>query len=189
MGLDHWISVVERFREAGQDILSTHRDMYLAAIEEGRKRKEEGDGPMTQDKMDRLSLFRVPPYFEKLEKAKGGLREWAVQGMGGGKGGVDEGEGSGVPDDWATSWELKVGDPVDADLGGCMFPAAVMKVNEGGTYDVQFFDGEVEKGVARDAIVLKVKPTLGGGGGGEGGIDTAGLTKKEIKRLKKQGLL
>ena len=189
LDLEYWVSVVERFRESGQEVLSTHRDMYLAAIEEGRKRRKEGDGPMTQEKIDRLSLFRVPAYFDKLDKAKGNLREWVGENLGGEGGG---GGATAIPDDWATSWKLKVGDPVEADLGGCMFPAAVTKVNDDGTYDVQFFDGEMESGLPRAMILLKVMPTVEqGGGGGKGGgkIDLEALTKKEIKKLRKQGLI
>ena len=52
---------------------------------------------------------------------------------------------------------LAVGDAVEVDLGGAMFEATVTK-EVGGGFDVVFFDGDVEAGVAREDIVLLTPP-------------------------------
>lgn len=67
-----WKETVERLRIYGTDLVDIHRDMYLAAIEEGQARKSEAemaahlDKPrkkaMTPERMQRLSLFRVQRY-------------------------------------------------------------------------------------------------------------------------------
>lgn len=82
--------------------------MYLAAMEESERRAQTGEiigsGSMTQEKIDRLSLFRVPKFFEKFNAAKTELRVWATNSGGGGGGG----EENTIPDDWETSWPLQV---------------------------------------------------------------------------------
>ena len=120
--------------------------------------------------MDRLSLFRVPKFFEAFSEAKSEIRLWASSAV------VKE-----VPDDWATSWPLQVNDQVEADLGGAFFPANILKVRPDGLFDVKFFDGEVEQGVPRSGILLMTKPQA------EITVPTQAkkLTKKELKRLEK----
>ena len=63
-----WKETVERVKQQGLELLETHRDMYLAAIEEGRTREAEDamtahldrkKKAMTPERMQRLSLFRV----------------------------------------------------------------------------------------------------------------------------------
>jgi len=173
--LSSWIEAVEKFRESGQKILNKHRDMYLAAMEESERRATEGplitSGGMSQDKIDRLSLFRVPKFFEAFNEAKSDLRLWASSAV------VDD-----IPEDWPATWPLKVDDQVEADLGGAMFPATVLKVRPDGLFDVKFFDGEVEQGVPRSGIELRTKPKV------EAAVlePAKKLTKKELKRLEKE---
>lgn len=64
-----WRETVERLRTQGMELLEIHREMYLAAMEEGRNRDSEKamtahlDKPkrkaMSPERMQRLSLFRV----------------------------------------------------------------------------------------------------------------------------------
>ena len=199
LSLDFWLSAVSKFRETGQDILAGHRDMYLAAIDEEFKRRSEGESPvMTQDRINRMSLFRVPKFFEEFDRAKGSLREWVNAKEAEPEGAAGEEQEAGVkaseqelPADWAKTYPLKVGDAVEADLGGCFFPATIQNVAPNGKFDVKFFDGEVERGVERSAIILTVKPALPSeeASSATNEIDTSKLTKKEIKKLRKAGLL
>ena len=78
--------------------------------------------------------------------------------------------------------QVKVGDEVEADLGGAMFPATVKKVTNG-KYDVQFFDGDEEFGLDRSMIKLLKPPSLGND---DDDVDTANMTPKQLKRLKKK---
>ncbi len=188
-----WISAVTEFKRVGENILHIHRDMYISAIEEGRRRREEGwavSSPMPKDKMDRLSVFRVPKFFQKLDENKDSLLAWANPGA--------EDHFS-LPEDWASTFPLSVGDAVESELGGAFFDAVVKDANnEAGVFDVQFFDGEWERGVPRQSILLKSKPSpaaVAAANNEKNGkpkpsvIDTTGLTKKEIKRLRKEGKL
>ncbi|GMH81565.1 hypothetical protein TL16_g08969 [Triparma laevis f. inornata] len=180
---------VRQFQKSGQEVLNGHRDMYLAAMEESERRAQTGEiigsGSMTQEKIDRLSLFRVPKFFEKFNAAKTELRVWATNSGGGGGGG----EENTIPDDWETSWPLQVGDQVEAELGGAFFPGSIENVHANGLYDVTFFDGDKEMGLGRNSIILKVKPVVqietAGGAASGGGVEKK-LTKKELKRLEKE---
>ena len=69
---------------------------------------------------------------------------------------------------------------MEADLGGAFFEGKIAQV-VGNTYNVVFFDGDRENGLARDQIKLLKPPSVD-----NDGIDTTGLTKKEIKKLKKK---
>jgi len=190
-----WKETVEKLQSQGIELFDIHRDMYLAAIDEGRERKTEeamtahltGDASvraraMTQEKMQRLSLFRVPKYFEQIIRVKKSLLEWSKEGA------APSSDASGsdsLPNDWAFTLPVKVGDQVEADLGGAFFPATVTKA--GGSYDVKYFDGDVMDGLERSMIKLLTPPTLSSNGdsGGDEDSPPPGLTKKELKRWRK----
>jgi hypothetical protein len=78
--------------------------------------------------------------------------------------------------------QVKVGDEVEADLGGAFFPARVKKVLPGNKFDVQFFDGDQESGLDRSRIKLMKPPNLGG----DDDVDTSKMTPKQLKRWKKE---
>lgn len=183
-----------RIHDYGVSILDIHRDMYLAAIEEGRLRKAEAamtahikdSSPskkvmMTPEKMQRLSLFRVRPFFEQIDAAKKELEQWCLSG--GNIVSVSSSTGTDTPQldpNWQFTAPLNVGDQVEADLGGAWFEARVSQV-VGNTYNVVFFDGDRGDGLERDQIKLINPPSSD-----SDQLDTTGLTKKEIKRLKKK---
>jgi hypothetical protein len=74
--------------------------------------------------------------------------------------------------------QVKVGDAVEADLGGAFFPATVTKILPGNKFDVQFFDGDQENGLDRSMIKLLKPPN-------HGNDDTSNMTPKQLKRWKK----
>jgi hypothetical protein len=75
---------------------------------------------------------------------------------------------------------IKVGDQVEADLGGAFFPATVTRV-AGNSYDVKFFDGDQESGLERSMLKLMTPPNLG-----TEESDISNMTPKQLKRWKKQ---
>ena len=188
---DIWKDTVERVRSQGVDLFDIHRDMYLAAIEEGEIRKTEADmtahleeaspAPMTPERMQRLSLFRVQRFFEKIAESKEALSAWSKEGKATSEGSADE-----LPTNWEFTLPVKLGDKVEANFGGAWFPATITKV--GATYDVQFFDGDSEAGLDRSLLkLLTPPPKVNGDGTVINGVDTSNMTKKELKRfLKKQ---
>lgn len=192
-----WKETVEKLQSQGTQIFDIHRDMYLAAVDEGRVRKIEdattehltGDAlvsarAMTPEKMQRLSLFRVKKYFEQISEVKIALLEWAREGSNS-SGGNDS---NSLPENWAFTLPVKVGDQVEADLGGAFFPASVAKVT-GGLYDVKFFDGDAMDGLSRDQVKLLTPPPSTSSGSGndvDGETPPPGLTKKELKRWRKK---
>ncbi len=175
-----WRETVERMREHGMELLEIHRDMYLAAMEEGRTREAEDAmmahlgkrKTMTPERMQRLSLFRVQRYYEMINVAKDKLLQWSYSGQ-------SETSVS-LPENWAFTMPVKVGDQVEADLGGAFFPATVTKV-AGDRYDVKFFDGDSETGLERGSLRLLKPPNLA-----EETIDTSNMTPKQLKRWKKE---
>lgn len=200
-----WKETVERVQQQGKELLEIHRDMYLAAIEEGRLREAEDAmtahldkkdeqqkrqrTTMTPERMQRLSLFRVQRYYEKINKAKADLVEWSYSGTPAAKadGAGDESSTAApsLPANWAFTMPIKVGDQVEADLGGAFFPATVTRVGPGGaTYDVQFFDGDKESGLERGMLKLMKPPSLAGDE--DDSVDTSNMTPKQLKRWKKQ---
>eukprot|EP00536_Pseudo-nitzschia_multiseries_P012112 jgi/Psemu1/244283/estExt_Genewise1.C_4450025 len=185
-----WKETVEELRSKGKELLEIHRDMYLAAMEEGRTRRAEDamtahlqkDGKkraMTPERMQRLSLFRVQRYYEQISAVKAALLQWSYDGKT-----SDSGENTkaALPDNWAFVLPVKVGDQVEADLGGAFFPATITRVLPNGKgYDVQFFDGDQENGMERGLIKLLKPPELAG----EDDVDTSKMTPKQLKRWKK----
>eukprot|EP00538_Stauroneis_constricta_P011337 CAMPEP_0119566390 /NCGR_PEP_ID=MMETSP1352-20130426/32920_1 /TAXON_ID=265584 /ORGANISM="Stauroneis constricta, Strain CCMP1120" /LENGTH=636 /DNA_ID=CAMNT_0007615493 /DNA_START=15 /DNA_END=1922 /DNA_ORIENTATION=+ len=180
-----WKDTVGKIREQGVEMLEIHRDMYLAALEEGRVREAEDAmtehlpgkrRAMTQERMQRLSLFRVQRYYEKINEAKAKLQTWSLEGTPTGA----STHTKPLPDNWAFTMPLKVGDQVEADLGGAFFPATVTRA-AGSSYDVQFFDGDKESGLDRGMLKLLAPPNLA-----EEEVDTSSMTPKQLKRWKKQ---
>jgi hypothetical protein len=83
-----WKETVESLRKQGMELVDIHRDMYLAAIEEGRTRESEeamtahlGSSKkkvMTPERMQRLSLFRVERYYESINKCECAYSDFIV---------------------------------------------------------------------------------------------------------------
>ena len=170
-----WEDTVVRLRQEGVELLETHRDMYLAAIKEGRTREAEEamtahlDGSIrkaiTPERLQRMSLFRVKGFYEQMEASLNSLREWSLMGKP-----INNSDDSGsegahtakisLPENWAFTLPVKVGDEVEADLGGAFFDAIVTRA-AGGKFDVQFFDGDVETWLDRGMLKLKTPPAIG----------------------------
>jgi Cupin superfamily protein len=186
-----WEDTMIRLREQGMELLETHRDMYLAALQEGKTREAEdamtahlqdsSKRVMTPERMQRLSLFRVKKFYEKIDTSKGSLRDWSYAGKStAGQQGTAPSGASPLPADWALTLPVKVGDQVQADLGGAFFDAIVTRV-AGDKYDVQFFDGDRDT-VTRSMIKLKNPTSMGD----DGEVDTSGMTPKQLKRWRKE---
>jgi ribosomal protein L16 Arg81 hydroxylase len=182
-----WREATERLRQQGRELLEIHQDMLSAAVEEGRTRDaedamtahldESGRKTLSPERMQRLSLFRVPRYFQKINDSMQELRDWTY----GGKPSDTSDEEPALPENWAFTMPIKPGDSVEADLGGAFFPATVTKVLGGGSaFEVQFFDGDKETGLDRSMIKLLVPPAV------EEEVDTSSMTPKQLKRWKKQ---
>jgi Cupin superfamily protein len=203
----HWVDVAQRFQEEGRELLEIHRDMYLAAIEEGRKREMEeamtshlhdptksSAAPvvMSPERMQRLSLFRVKRFYDRISESKAALKRWSYEGAALSTsqptGGGAVGESGGLPADWATTMPVKVGDAVEADLGGAYFSAKVIRASsDNSSFDVQFFDGDVETGLPRPMIRLLSPPKLPGAADAAASpADPSKMTAKQLKRWKKQ---
>lgn len=182
-----WKETVERVRQQGLELLNIHRDMYLAALEEGTTRKAEqamtahlakSSTSMTPDRIQRLSVFRVKSFFDDINESKKSLLEWSYTGK---SSGDRSGGNAALPADWVFTLPVKEGDQVEADLGGAFFPATVTRAS-GGTFDVSFFDGDRETNLSRDQIKLVSPPSQEA----VDGPDKSKLTKKELKRLKQK---
>jgi hypothetical protein len=182
-----WRETVERLRQQGMELLDIHRDMYLAAIDEGRTRESEEAmtahldnkrKTLSPERMQRLSLFRVQRYYEKVNKSKAALVEWSYLGKPAGDSSVPS--AAALPENWAFTMPIQVGDPVEADLGGALFPATVTRAASN-SYDVQFFDGDKEEGLERAMLKLTTPPNLV-----QDEADTSNMTPKQLKRWKKE---
>lgn len=181
-----WRETVERFRQEGVELFETHRDMYLAALTEGQKREAEEAMTahldrktrrvMSPERIQRLSLFRVKPFYDRINESKDSLKQWSCEGK------VASSEEVALPDNWAYTMPVKVGDQVEADLGGAFFPATVTRA-AGNSFDVQFFDGDRETGLERSMIKLLAPPAIAPA---EEEVDTSSMTPKQLKRWKKQ---
>eukprot|EP00594_Rhizosolenia_setigera_P018833 CAMPEP_0178964738 /NCGR_PEP_ID=MMETSP0789-20121207/15856_1 /TAXON_ID=3005 /ORGANISM="Rhizosolenia setigera, Strain CCMP 1694" /LENGTH=539 /DNA_ID=CAMNT_0020649571 /DNA_START=462 /DNA_END=2081 /DNA_ORIENTATION=+ len=196
---DIWKETTNRVREQGIQLFETHRDMYLAAIEEGELRKAEDamtahlnkseKRPLTPERMQRLSLFRVKKYYDQVNESKEDLKKWSyecyAQDTDSASASSTEGNNANqLPDNWEFTLPVSVGESVEADLGGAFFPATITKA-VGGRYDVQFFDGDQLSGLERGMIKLLTPPKQESDDV-LAGIDTSGLTPKEIRRLRKK---
>ena len=191
-----WEDTVARLRQQGIELLKTHRDMYLAAIREGRTRESEeamtahldqgknSRKVMSPERMQRLSLFRVKEYYDKIGATLDALREWSLTGISSDESasGVASSVSSApLPEDWAFTLPLSIGDQVEADLGGAFFDATVTRV-AGNKFDVQFFDGDVETGLDRTMLKLKTPPAMIA----NDDVDTSNMTPKQLKRWRKE---
>lgn len=154
--LEMCLETVIQFQYIGQKIKTSHEDMYMAALEEERMRNagavdwttRVGDA-MEKEISDRLSIFRVPVYFEQLDKHREELRAW----------------GDRQGDEQVELPMLLEGDQVEADLLGIgafgsdcagtksVWPSAkIIKVRPDGLLNLQLFDGTVRAGVQRRDI-------------------------------------
>lgn len=187
-----WKETAERVRQQGVELLDIHRDMYLAAINEGQMREQEEAmtahlnqerrQAMTPERMQRLSIFRVKMHYDKVNDSKKSLNDWSLSGtpVGGASAGGASSAAT-LPSNWAFTLPLKVGDEVEADLGGAFFQAVVSRASDG-TYDVQFFDGDKELGLDRSQIKLLSPPASED----DEEANLADMTPKQRKRWKKQ---
>jgi hypothetical protein len=179
-----WKETAARVRQEGMELLEIHRDMFLAAIEEGRNRDAEdamtahvgGVKTITPERIQRLSCFRVKEYFDKINDTMKSMLDWS---HGGNKSVTGK---MALPEHWEFTLPVKVGDQVEADLGGAFFPATVMRV-AGDKYDVAFFDGDQESGLERSMLKLTTPPAAVAV---EEDVDTSKMTPKQLKRWKKQ---
>jgi len=196
-----WRETVERVRQQGIGLLDVHRDMYLAALEEGRAREQEEamtahvkdessstQQPkvvMTPERLQRLSLFRVKRFFDSIDEIKNNLREWSYECGAGDVKGSDPAEASSAElvADWAFTMPVKVGDQVEADLGGAFFPATVTRAVNNQIFDVQYFDGDRDSNLSRAQIKLLVPPSTSES---ESDVDASSMTPKQLKRWRKQ---
>lgn len=172
---DSLCEALERIHSYGLSVLDIHRDMYLAAVEEGRLRKAElamtahvkepsssNKVMMTPERMQRLSLFRVRPFFEKIDEVKKELEQWCLSGSVMSESSSPDSSRKSPESQLGPNWQftapLKNGDEVEADLGGAFFAAKISQV-VGNTYNVVFFDGDRIDGLERDQIKLLTPPS------------------------------
>jgi hypothetical protein len=151
------MEIVTKFCAIGQKIHNTHKEMYISAMyEENLRRTENKDGwtageNMTDHQIARLSIFRVPAFFEKLDHCRQELRAWANTPN-------DDGSCNNNSKDDESLHILLKGDQIEADLGGsatdfrAWSPAKVVSVRSDGLFDIQLFDGQLKKGILREAI-------------------------------------
>ena len=160
--LDQCLETVIHFQTISQKIIKSHDGMYIAALEEERKRDVEGGGwamnvgdVMVKERADRLSIFRVPVFFEQLDKLREELRAW---GDCEGDQVTSRGQSSHRP--WMTLPIILNGDQVEANLLDNIYAGAkrswlsakIVKVRSDGLFNLQLFDGTVEEGVDRHDI-------------------------------------
>mmetsp|Transcript_18824 Transcript_18824/g.32099 ORF Transcript_18824/g.32099 Transcript_18824/m.32099 type:complete len:597 (+) Transcript_18824:105-1895(+) len=146
---DQCLQTVNHFQYVGQKIANSHQDMYVAAVKEEQMRVNEEGGwarnvgnSMPDERARRLSIFRVPLYFQEMDMCREELRAW--------------GDFLGTHEN--ISPMILVGDQVES-----VFPtnlcrevdgehpfnsAKVIKISSDGMlYDLQYFNGVVQKGV------------------------------------------
>jgi len=177
-----WKEAVVKTQKYGKELLDIHRDMYLEAIEEGRTREIEAkmtahlEGQrktLTPEQMKRLSIFRVKRHFDKIDEVSKAVQRWSFSGKP-----SSSDSPAALPENWQFTLPVSVGDEVEADLGGAFFPAKVTKA-AGNSYDVQFFDGDMETGLDRSMLKLLKPPA-------PKLEDTSSMTPKQLKRWKKK---
>lgn len=149
LSLAQCVIVVTYFCDMGQSLLEAHRDMYTCAIAEEQTRNSNGWSTNAavlsnqQQLGDRLSIFRVPQHFEKMDVIRDELRTWAAPPTGKNELGA-----------WAASQNVMQGDQVQqADgVGSWLPPSKVIQARADGLFDLQQFDGSVNRGVRRQDI-------------------------------------
>jgi len=167
--LDHCVEAVIHFQTIGRKIKQCHEDMYHAALEEEQKRTVEGGGwainvrdVMVKERADRLSIFRVPVFFERLDLLRDELRVWGNRRQVLPKN-LPTGDGRLIRPPLPII--LLSGDHVEIyvpgmDAGGNVHngiqstwsSANIVKVRSDGLYNLVTFDGAVQEGVARHDI-------------------------------------
>ena len=210
-----WSDTVHKLHTVGQQIYEIHREMYVAALDEGKLRTHERamtahlqtdeetttskkKKALSPEQIQRLSLFRVQRYFDQITTLQAELLAWsyegtstatittekAVDGETTAAGTTTAQKVPPLPHNWAFTLPLKVGDDVEADLGGALFPAKITKAFSNNTYDVEFFDGDRETGMERASIKLLKPPALAPSADDDG-VDTSQMTAKQLKRYRK----
>jgi hypothetical protein len=157
LSLAQCILVVTQFRDTGQTVFDTHRKMYTSAIAEEQTRTSRGWSvpddaftPMSREQIDRLSIFRVPFYFEQLDVIRDELRTWANN-----SGSDSDSVGNNGPGAWSASQSILRGDQVEevnANGIGWSPSSKVIDSRADGLFDLQQFDGTVKKGVRRQDL-------------------------------------
>jgi hypothetical protein len=211
-----WVETVQRLQQHGRNLLEIHRDMYLAALDEGRARKAEeamtahldvddsADDDtagskrkrrrkaMTPERMQRLSLFRVKRYFEEVDRVKNELIAWSYEGMQSSTAGVGATSASG---DGTSSQAL----PANWAFTMPVSVGDQVEADLGGAFfpaTVISVDTNGESFTVQffdgdretlDRSGIKLqKPPKIASSSDCDDIDTTGMTAKQIKRLKKQ---
>jgi len=152
------LQTIIQFQNVGQKIANTHQDMYVAAVKEEQMRVDEQGGwalnvgdSMPDERARRLSIFRVPLYFQKMDMFREELRAW-----GDSTSRIREERKIEPP-------MILIGDQVESVFpmnlsrevnGNHPFHSAkVIKItNDGLFFDLQYFNGMVQKGVERNSI-------------------------------------
>jgi hypothetical protein len=160
--LDQCLETVIHFQTIAQKIIKSHDGMYIAALEEERRRDVEGGGwamnvgdVMVKERADRLSIFRVPVFFEQLDELREELRAWGDR-----EGDQVTSTGQSSRQPWMTLPIILNGDQVEANLldnsyagAKCSWLSAkIVKVRSDGLFNLQLFDGTMEEGVDRHDI-------------------------------------
>ena len=155
---DQCLQTVIQFQNVGQNVGRIHRNMYVAAVKEEQTRVDEQGGwalsvgdSMLEERARRLSIFRVPIHFQKLDTLREELRTWGDFRV------------SSIREEKEIT-ELPI--ILDGDQVERVFPtnrsgetnenrwssAKIIKVRNDGLFDLQFFDGTVQRGVERNNI-------------------------------------
>jgi hypothetical protein len=110
---------------------------------------------MVKERADRLSIFRVPVFFEQLDELREELRAWGDR-----EGDQVTSRGQSSRQPWMTLPIILNGDQVEANLldnsyagAKCSWLSAkIVKVRSDGLFNLQLFDGTMEEGVDRHDI-------------------------------------
>lgn len=152
---DQCLETIIHFQNVGQKISNSHQDMYVAAVKEEQMRVDEQGGwalnvgnSMSNERAMRLSIFRVPLYFQKMDLFREELR--AV----GDKPGMHEkGERPMIliGDQVESVSPIKLCREVNEEQP--FNSAKVIKISNDGTlFDLQYFNGVVKRGVAEQHL-------------------------------------
>ncbi|KAI2490008.1 hypothetical protein MHU86_24581 [Fragilaria crotonensis] len=146
LSLEQCIEIVAKFCAVGQKIWKTHKEMYIAALDEEHTRRTEevqriAGEPIAEERPERLSIFRVPAFFETLDQCRDDLLSWAMDGT------------YGCEQDQPL---LLRGDQIEVDLLGQIrrswIPGKVVEVRSDGLFDIQLFGGELKRGIRRNDV-------------------------------------
>uniref|UniRef100_A0A7S1UAY8 Bifunctional lysine-specific demethylase and histidyl-hydroxylase n=3 Tax=Phaeomonas parva TaxID=124430 RepID=A0A7S1UAY8_9STRA len=157
---EEWEFTIRRAQEHCRDLASVFRQMYQDALVEGDRRRA---NPGADVPMDKLSVFRIKPYMERVEQMMDGFISYATNSPQNQASpnqnipGPAAAAAANASVQWVSAEEQKPerGEEVRVDLGGALFEARVRTVRSDGAFDVEFFDGELEGGVAAARIKVK----------------------------------